>query len=149
MRFNDSYVFCPLDRTLLLIDEDPDPLFECGPNARTLVFRSLSEVEVEQADAAPAEPYDPHSPSAAWSAAQTDAVPAETFDPHSPTAAWFAAGEEAEQELASTTPSRPLPELYARALEEEAERPSPLRHIPWAIGAGVAGIAVAVLALLG
>lgn len=71
----------------------------------------------------------------------------EVFDPETRTGAWFAEGEGAEQELASVTPSRLLPEVYLRALEEESS-PSPLRHLPWAIGAGIAGIAIVLAALL-
>ena len=70
------------------------------------------------------------------------------FHPKTRTGAWFAEGEGAEQELASVTPSRLLPEVYLRALEDEPSRPSRLRHLPWIIGAGIAGIAIALLVCL-
>jgi hypothetical protein len=72
----------------------------------------------------------------------------EVFDPETRTGAWFAEGEGAEQELASVTPSRLLPEVYLRALEEDAGSSSRLRHVPWAIGAGIAGIAIVLAVLL-
>ena len=121
MRFWDEHLFCPLDRTFLLRDEVQEGVFDLGPEAPTLVFRSLPDPE----QPIPEQPISEQP---------------EPFDPDSRTGAWFAEGEDAEQELASATPSRPLPGIYSRALEEEADRPSPLRHIPWAIGAGVAGI---------
>ena len=76
------------------------------------------------------------------------AVEQQVFDPDSRTGAWFAEGVGAEQELASVTPSRLLPAVYLRALEEEASSSSRLRHVPWAVGAGIAGIAITLLVLL-
>ena len=73
----------------------------------------------------------------------------EGFDPDSRTGAWFAEGEGAEQELATVTPSRLLPVVYLRGLEgEESGRSIRLRRIPWAIGAGIAGVAIALCMLL-
>ena len=71
----------------------------------------------------------------------------EVFDPESRTGAWFAEGEGAEQELASVTPSRLLPVVYLRGLEEDPGSPSYIRR-HWAIGVGIAGFAGIALALL-